>query len=156
MLSCFKQNFENYLFNITTSHSFALTSKICRFSWDWFCQHKLIAFVDQCGVKMFKILLFTKFKVSILCWIFLLVYHFHLNLCKDQELSTLLCLHPLSWALCLALHGTMTLSLHEQFMSVHNFHIIGNCVVSSTHGPHPCIFSHKSLILELVKPLHKI
>jgi hypothetical protein len=55
-----------------------------------FCQHTLLAFVHQYVSKWLWIFFFHKIQT----W-YIILNDFHLNLCKDQELSTSPCLHPL-------------------------------------------------------------
>ena len=55
--------------NKHTSTILALSSKICRFSHYYFCQHRLLDFVHQCVFQTFLILSFTKFKVYIYIYI---------------------------------------------------------------------------------------
>ena len=56
ILLCFKQILDNYMFNISTCALLAPSSKICRLFLEFFCQHKLLALVDQCFFfQMFRI-----------------------------------------------------------------------------------------------------
>ena len=74
---------------ITCSMSpIALSSNICIFSWDCLCQHKLLGFVEQLFLKC----LWSSFhKIQSY---YIILNHFHLNMCEDQGISTLPCLHP--------------------------------------------------------------
>ena len=77
---------DNYVFSISICTPLAQPSKTCRLFLNFFCQHKLLGFVDQCAFQMLMVFFFTKFKVSIFS------NHFHLNLCKVMDMCTWPCL----------------------------------------------------------------
>jgi hypothetical protein len=65
------------------------SSKICRlFLKYFFCDHNLVGFVDQYVLK--NTMSFFLCKIQSYC---IVLNHFHLTLGKDEELSTLPCLH---------------------------------------------------------------
>ena len=66
IVSFFRQILKSNVFNISTCTLFAMSSKLCRYSFsNFFCQHKLLGFVGQCVSEMLMSFPFTKFKVSI-------------------------------------------------------------------------------------------
>ena len=83
ILSCFKKNLDNYMFNLSTCTLLALSSRICIFFLNLFCQHILHGFVDQCVFQSCMIFSFTKFKFSSI-----VLNHFHLNLRRVMEFCT--------------------------------------------------------------------
>ena len=79
----FQKNLDNYMFNLSTCTLLALSSRICIFFLNLFCQHILHGFVDQCVFQSCMIFSFTKFKFSSI-----VLNHFHLNLRRVMEFCT--------------------------------------------------------------------
>ena len=48
ILSCLEHILDNDMFNIPTCTLLALYCKVCKNFLNFFCQHKLLGFVDQC------------------------------------------------------------------------------------------------------------
>ena len=77
ILLFFKQMLNKHVLNKSTYTLLDPSSKYMYFSWNNFCQHKLLGFVDQCVLQVYIIL-----------------NHFHSNMCMVMELCTRLCLCP--------------------------------------------------------------